>query len=138
MEKIELSGKTFGVEKLTATQAFKLQLRVIKILGSGILDGLQGVDIKNIKGQDSQKIFDAIGKFIAKTDDEDVFNFVMDLLSKNVYLIGSAEGEEVKIKLNIDAHLKDDIFDIYKLAMFVLKVNLGKSLDSIKSSLSLQ
>ncbi len=138
MEKIELSGKTFGVEKLTATQAFKLQLRVIKILGSGILDGLQGVDIKNIKGQDSQKIFDAIGKFIAKTDDEDVFNFVMDLLSKNVYLIGDAEGEEVKIKLNIDAHLKDDIFDIYKLAMFVLKVNLGKSLDSIKSSLSLQ
>ena len=138
MEKIELSGKTFGVEKLTATQAFKLQLSVIKILGSGILDGLQGVDIKNIKGQDSQKIFDAIGKFIAKTDDEDVFNFVMDLLSKNVYLIGSAEGEEVKIKLNIDAHLKDDIFDIYKLAMFVLKVNLGKSLDSIKSSLSLQ
>jgi len=138
MEKIELSGKTFGVEKLTATQAFKLQLRVIKILGSGILDGLQGVDIKNLKGQDSQKIFDAIGKFIAKTDDEDVFNFVMDLLSKNVYLIGDAEGEEVKIKLNIDAHLKDDIFDIYKLAMFVLKVNLGKSLDSIKSSLSLQ
>ena len=137
MEKITLSSKTFGVEKLSATQAFKLQLKVIKILGGGILDGLQGVDLSNIKGQDTQKLFDAIGKFIQKTDDENVFDFVMDLLSKNVYALGEADGEEVKIKLNIDTHLQDDVFDVYKLAIFALKVNLGKSLNSMMSSLSL-
>ena len=137
MEKITINDKTYGVEKLKATQAFKLQLKTVKLLGSGIFDGLKNLNgvksIKDFKKMDTNNLFEALSDFITKTDDEEIYEFVLSLLKTNVYVIGKAEGEDVNIPLDIDTHMEDKLMDIFQLAIFVLKVNLGKSLAGLKS-----
>ena len=138
MEYKTINKTKYAVEKLRATEGFKLQLRTVKILG-GAVESLKGLNdigsLSNISKMDTNEMFEILGNFIASTDDEKVYDFVIDLLSKNVYVVGKADGESVNVPLDIDLHMEDKIMDIFQVAIFVLKTNLGKSLTGIMSKL---
>ena len=136
MHKITLSDKTFGIEKLTVMEAIKLQMKVVKILGSGILKALNKLDLSNLKQMKTEEVFDVISEIIESTDEKELYDLIKFTLSKNVYVLGSAEDEEVKVKLIPDVHLKDEPMDVYLLAFEVIKLNVGKSILSKMSSLS--
>ena len=136
MHKITLSDKTFGIEKLTVMEAIKLQMKVVKILGSGILKALNKLDLSNLKKMDTNEVFSVISEIIESTDEKEVYDLIKFTLSKNVYVLGSAEDDEVKVKLIPDIHLKDEPMDVYLLAFEVIKLNVGKSILSKMSNLS--
>ena len=136
MHKITLSSKTFGIEKLTVMESISLQMKVVKILGSGILKALNRLDLSNLKNMKTNEVFSVISEIIESTDEKEVYELIKFTLSKNVYVLGSVEDEEVKIKLIPDVHLKDEPMDVYLLAFEVIKLNVGKSILSKMSSLS--
>ena len=136
MHKITLSDKTFGIEKLTVMEAINLQMKVVKILGSGILKALNKLDLANLKKMDTNEVFSVISEIIESTDEKEVYELIKITLSKNVFVLGNAEDEEVKLKLIPDVHLKDEPLDVYLLAFEVIKLNVGKSILSKMSSLS--
>ena len=136
MHKITLSNKTFGIEKLTVMEAIKLQMKVVKILGSGILKALNKLDLSNLTKMDTNEVFSVISEIIESTDEKEVYGLINFTLSKNVFIIGNAEDEDVKVKLIPDVHLKDEPMDVYFLAFEVIKLNVGKSILSKMSSLS--
>ncbi|MEA3330604.1 MAG: hypothetical protein U9Q29_02800 [Campylobacterota bacterium] len=138
MECKTINGTKYGVEKLKAIEGFKLQLKTVKML-DGVVDALKGVEdfnsLSEISKMDTNELFEALGNFIKSTDDEKVFEFVMGLLRKNVYVIGVADDTEVKIPLDVDVHMEDKLIDIFQVAIFVLEINLKKSLGGIMSKL---
>ena len=136
MHKTTLSNKTFGIEKLTVMEAISLQMKVVKILGSGILKALNRLDLSNLKKMETNEVFSVISEIIESTDEKKVYELIKFTLSKNVYVLGSVEDEEVKVKLIPDVHLKDEPMDVYLLAFEVIKLNVGKSILSKMSSLS--
>lgn len=136
MHKITLSSKTFGIEKLTVMEAISLQMKVVKILGSGILKALNRLDLSNLKKMETNEVFSVISEIIESTDEKEVYELIKFTLSKNVYVLGSVEDEEVKVKLIPDVHLKDEPMDVYLLSFEVIKLNVGKSILSKMSSLS--
>ena len=89
MQKKKINDTTYAVEKLKATDGFKLQLKVVKLLGGGIFDALQGNDLAKIGEMKTDKLF--------------------------------------------EAHMDDKLLDIFKVAIFVLEVNLKNSIGGLKS-----
>lgn len=132
METIEklIENKKYKITKLNAIDGFKLQVKVTKLIGST----LGGLELNNTFIEDFQKMevtdmIKTISGAIEKLDEDVFVQLMLDLVSKNIKVVGDAEGQDVDVPLLVD---KLKIIEIYELAFEVLKLNLGGFLADIK------
>jgi len=136
-KEITLNDKKYLLTKWNAIDAFKLQVKVTKLIGSS-LGGINNVnmnDLQNLMQMDVVKLVQSIGGILDKVNEDDFINLVTLLLSKNIQAIKYAEGNEVKVPLNQNSL---EILEMYELSFAVLELNLGKFIDGIKSKFSSQ
>lgn len=128
---ILVGTKKYKITKLNAIDGFKLQVKVTKLIGS-TLGGIGNIDTKMFQDFQKMEVSDLIGKIsgaIEKLDEDKFVNLMMQLVSKNIKVVGDAEGQEALVPLLVE---KLEIIEIYELAFAVLKLNLGKFIADIQ------
>ena len=132
---ILINEKKYVINKLGAIEAFKLQVKVTKLLGSA-MGGVGKMDAKELSSLMKMEVSDMITKIsgVIENLDEDKFTaLILSLVSKNIQVVKYANEQEVKVPLKIDDL---EILEMYELSFEVLKLNLGKFLEDIKSKFS--
>lgn len=120
----------FIIYPFTAQEAFRLQAVLMGKIGPAIGEALGGIDLKDIKGMDTEidmgKIGSAIEKLFLNLNEDDYWNLIKRLV-KNTECIIKIENEKKKISLttdeNIDMAFRKKTSTIFKLIVEILKVN---------------
>ncbi|MCP3685808.1 MAG: hypothetical protein GY861_24430 [bacterium] len=110
---------TYAVTQMDAVRGLKTQAKLVKILGTSILEVL---------GKDFTKLQDMSGmieKLMNNFDDTEVVNFVLSLFENGVFI---KEDGKADVVLDFSDHFAGKLTDMWKLAAFILEVNfnLGK------------
>ena len=132
---ILINEKKYVINKLGAIEAFTLQVKVTKLLGSA-MGGVGKINAQELSSLMKMEVSDMITKIsgVIENLDEDKFTaLILSLVSKNIQVIKYANEQEVKVPLKIDDL---EILEMYELSFEVLKLNLGKFLEDIKSKFS--
>lgn len=106
----EIDGSTYYVRQLPASQGVKLQLRVMKILGPA-LSALAKNDVP-----DNDKALMAIQAVLTNLSEAEAFAFIQDVVK-----MAAKDGSMIT---NLDVAFADSPAAVYKVAAFVLEVNL--------------
>ena len=132
---ILINEKKYVINKLGAIEALTLQVKVTKLLGSA-MGGVGKINAQELSSLMKMEVSDMITKIsgVIENLDEDKFTaLILSLVSKNIQVIKYANEQEVKVPLKIDDL---EILEMYELSFEVLKLNLGKFLEDIKSKFS--
>lgn len=127
---IIIKENKFIIHPFTAQEAFRLQAVLMGKIGPAIGEALGAVDLKDIKGQDTEinvsKIGSAIEKLFLTLNEDDYWNLLKRII-KNTECIIKIENEKKKINLandeNIDMVFRKQTSIIFKLIVEILKVN---------------
>ncbi len=125
-----INGTLYAVTLMDAIKAVKIQTKLIKILGSSVLDLLfGGVDLKNLKDDPKtlQKITDMAVNMMSNFDDEVVSDLVISLFDVGVFV----KVEEVTVPVEFRTHFIGKTAEMWQVAKFIMEVNFngGKSIE---------
>lgn len=135
MAEQKIGGRTFRVGVVLATDAIKLKVRILKIVGGGverlplILSGMgkKGEENPEAKAASDAAAAAALSDILSKADPEGVVDLLSDILAM-AQIQTDSKGWEV---VDIDQDFTDHKKDLYKVAFFVLKEVLGDFFDGV-------
>jgi hypothetical protein len=140
-QKIVIDGVTFQVAPFMAVEGLRLQLYLVRTFGPALGEILGGVDTKKVDsigdislGGDGvtkglEKLFDQL--------DENSFEALVKRLLANVIAIWTEGGKSRSVSFGQDFETAmqliflGKLFSIYKLIIFVLKVNYPDFFDTV-------
>jgi len=135
---IILEDKKYEIQKINALEGLKLQLRVSKLLG-GVTKDLKGINketFSDLLQADVSALIPLIGTALNSVDEDKVLLLLTDLI-KYVKVLKTEQGTSNEHALPVDIN-NLEIMDFYTLGLEVIKLNLGKFIDDLKSKLSNQ
>lgn len=129
MAEKKIGGRTFRVGHVLATDAIKLQVRLLKVIGGGvdrlptILAGMgeKGKADPEAKAASDAAAVAALADIFSKADADGVARLISDILSMAQLNNPSGAWEEV----NIDQDFTQNKRDLFPVAAFVLQEVLG-------------
>lgn len=129
MAEKKIGGRTFRVGHVLATDAIKLQVRLLKIIGGGvdrlpvILAGMgdKGKADPEAKAASDAAAVAALADIFSKADPDGVTRLISDILSMAQLNNPSGAWEEVNIDQDFTQHKRD----LFPVAAFVLQEVLG-------------
>lgn len=132
---INIGTTTYAVTQMDAIRALKVQAKLIKILGTSIIDFIMGgINFGNLKEDPKSvtTIANAIEKMMNNFDDEIVVAFVLSLFEKGVFIRKDVNGQSVDVKVDFAIDFGGKIMEMWQVVKFILEVNfnLGKSTES--------
>lgn len=129
MAEKKIGGRTFRVGHVLATDAIKLQVRLLKIIGGGvdrlpvILAGMgeKGKADPEVKAASDAAAVAALADIFSKADPDGVTRLISDIVAMAQLNNPSGAWEEV----NIDQDFTQRKRDLFPVAAFVLQEVLG-------------
>lgn len=127
MAEKKINGNTYQVGEVLATEAIRLQARVLKIVGGGldrlptILAGAGEDASEAAKAASNVAAIGALADIFGKCEPEEVTRLMSDVVSLATVRRPSGAWEQV----DLDGDLTDRKADIFPLMVFVLKEVLG-------------
>lgn len=127
MAETKINGREFQVGEVLATDALKLQMRLMKIIGSGV-DRLpvilKGVGEKATKAEKDASNAAAVAAFtdiFVASDPDEIVKLVSDIVRLATVKRQSGAREQVDIDLDFTQNKSD----LFPLVVFVLREVLG-------------
>lgn len=123
MSERKIGGKTFKVEPLLATEAIKLQARLLKVVGPA-LDKLPAVLGGRVKGDGVASNAAAIAAFtdiFARADPDEIMELVRDVCE--VAMVKRPSGAYDPV--SFDGDFTGNLGEIIPVAVFVLQEQFG-------------
>jgi len=117
---------TYLVTQMDAISALKVQTKLIRILGPGVLALVDGGKNKSVK----EKITELIPKLMENFDDEMANDLVLSLFKKGIF---TQEGDIPKV-VDFATHFAGKSTEMWQVVGFILEVNFSMG-ESIGSSL---
>lgn len=130
MAEKKIGGRTFRVGHVLATDAIKLQVRLLKIVGGGvdrlpiIMAGMgeKGKTDPEAKAASDAAAIAALGDIFAKSDPDSVAKLFSDIIGMSQINNPSGAWEDANIDQDfVDSYRKD----LFTVALFVLQEVLG-------------
>lgn len=121
-----INGTKYSVTTMDGITALRTQARLVKILGAGATD-ITLEDIQKLAGSkdDPSGIIEILKPVLNNFDDDLVVDFVLSLFEKGVfYEVEGQGGVKVNQPVNFETHFSGNINEAWKVALFILKVNL--------------
>lgn len=131
-KEIIVNNKKYILTKWDAISGLMLQLKLTKLAGSALggIDKISSKDLQNIMSMDARVLLSNIGSVIERVDEEKLFKLIQELLSKNIKMVKTTGEQDVEVPIVINSL---EIMEMYELAFEVIKLNLGKFIEDIKS-----
>lgn len=135
MAEKKINGRTFRVGTVLATDAIKLQVRLLKIVGGGverlplILAGMgkKGEENPEAKAKSDAAAVAALSDILSKADPDGVTDLLSDIVAMAQLQTDSRSWEPVDIDQDFTDHKKD----LFHVVFFVLKEVLGDFFDGV-------
>ena len=135
-QEIVVNNKKYILTKLNAIDGLKLKVRVTKVLASALggIDNISKEEMSKVMDQDVASLVGKLAQAVERVDEDKYVNLIIDLLSKNIVQVKKADDNttaEVPLIVN-----SLEIMDMYEIAIEVIKLNLGKFINDVKSKLN--
>jgi len=135
-QEIIVNNKKYILTKLNAIDGLKLKVRVTKVLASALggIDNISKDEMSKVMEQDVASLVGKLAQAVERVDEDKYVNLIIDLLSKNIMQVKKADDSttaEVPLVVN-----NLEIMDMYEIAIEVIKLNLGKFINDVKSKLN--
>ena len=118
MAEMKIKGSTYKVEPLVATEAIRLQVRVLKVLG-GALDRLP--EILDSRGKDEtafqKAAIAAFSDIFMKSNPDEITDLLKNIVEVAMILRPSKTYEQV----DLDQDFTGKLDEAFELAVFVLR-----------------
>ena len=129
MAEKKIGGRTFRVGHVLATDAIKLQVRLLKIIGGGvdrlpvILDGMgeKGRADPEAKARSDAAAVAALGDIFSKSDENQIAKLMSDIVSMSQINNPSGSWETA----DIDQDFTTQKADLFPVIVFVIQEVLG-------------
>jgi hypothetical protein len=128
MAEKKINGQTYKVEKMLATDAVKLKLRLLKTIGAGvdqvpaILAGAGSKATPEQKEKSNSAAIHAFTEIFVKADPDEMTDLIKDILE--VAMI-KREGSGTYDQVDMDDDFTDDLAAMIPVAVFVLRETFG-------------
>lgn len=132
---ITVNNKQYVLTKWDAMSALMLQIKLTKMIGSALggIDKVSSKDLQNLMSADVGMLLSNIGNILERVDEDKLFKLIQELLGKNIKSIKTDGQNDIQVPLVL-ASL--ELMEMYELAFEVVKLNMGKFMDDIKSKLN--
>jgi len=135
-QEIVVNNKKYILTKLNAIDGLKLKVRVTKVLASALggIDNISKEEMSKVMDQDVASLVGKLAQAVERVDEDKYVDLIIDLLSKNIVQVKKADDNttaEVPLIVN-----SLEIMDMYEIAIEVIKLNLGKFINDVKSKLN--
>lgn len=121
MAERKIGTRTFKTEPLLATQAIMLQARVFKLIGPGLSKIGQIMANSGGEGEQGRAALGALAEVFAQADPEAVTALVRDV----VQMAQIKRPSGIYENCDMDGDFTGHAADVYPVALFVLKEQLG-------------
>lgn len=118
-ETTKIGKRTLTTTQWPADKAFLMKLKLVKIFGAPIAalaSGMSGNSEEQIKA-----LAEGTSTLFKNADEEQVFGIIRQCIIQNVF----CDGERIVESNFNEVFQTDDIMDIYKVFLFVIKTNYG-------------
>jgi len=136
-KQIEVNNKSYVLTKWDAMSGLMLQIKLTKMIGSALggIEKIKSEDLKNIMDADVGMLLSNIGSVLERVDEKKLFDLINELLGKNIKVLKTDGENEIQVPLIIK---NLEIMEMYELSFEVVKFNLGKFIEDIKSKFNSQ
>jgi hypothetical protein len=142
----EINGRTFKVEKFHAVKAFKLKVKIAKIIMEPLAALIEKGDLSGNTDLLEQELnfSNAIRSLFENIEDENVLmSLVIEILCKTRLINGPSDEVQIENEPGFNMVFKDGLKDLYELIAFVITVNysdllevVGGNIGNLKSMLN--
>lgn len=138
MAEKKIGGRTFRVGNVLATDAIRLQVRLLKIVGGGvdrlpvILAGMgdKGKANPELKAASDAAAVAALADIVSKADADEVTQLIGDIAGMAQLQTKSSAWETVDVDQDFTEHKRD----LFPLLVWVLKEVLGDFFDAAQAN----
>lgn len=127
----QIGETTYLITQMNGVKALKIQTMLLKLLGGSVakmpLDDFakitQGVDGKpNVAA-----IAAVLTPLLENVDDELLFNFIMQLFEKGIFVQGTDQntGQKIPIPVNFETHFVGKPQEMWKMVWAILEANFA-------------
>ena len=132
----EINGTVYLVDQMDGVRALKAQVKLLKLLGSTILNALSKQKI-NFEKSDNKEILKEILKDnillsladkLSSLDENEVLRLIALLFEKGIFEEKTKNELKIPVSIDYETYFTGKPFDLWKVAAFIVEANfsLGK------------